>query len=183
MHVLTKAKLIVSIDESRRVGLEDRIPRLLAKVGILEAVVLPDAPAGLVLVSFPGNPKEPVERLAGLCEASPELFDGTHQWTPIEAWTTADAPSLTSWTEKFVRRMSPWDRFQFELRQNGQPEFEVATPATDEDVGRLPKILRVEIIGDEAGVSLLDPVDLLDVDQVPRRAPDAASAPSRAIPR
>jgi len=159
-------KLAVAIEDNQREALSKRVIELLERVGVAEAEVRPGGQReNMLFVWFPGNPKEPIERLRVLCESEPDRFRGTRQWTPIDGWTSADAQHIAAYAEDVARRTPEAETFQVEIHRGGHVDLEVDAMLPEHEA-RPPtptRTLRIEIIGSRASVSVLEPGDELDV--------------------
>jgi hypothetical protein len=163
--------LVVTIDESEREALGPRVIELLDRIGVRGAEIRPGgAHEGLLFVWLPVGAKEPLGRLRILCQSQPELFLGTHQWTPIDDWTDADARHVAAYAEAMERRMPPDAPFQVEIHRGGHVDVEVEALLPEQQVHPPPptRTLRIEILGARAGMSVLEPGDGLDVDEAMR---------------
>lgn len=177
-------KLVVSLDEGlpeSRTALQ-RVKQLLDRVGVADAQV-DQGEGGLIVAWFAGDSKTPLGRLRGLCEAEPELFEGTRLWTPIDDWTEADSQHLADYAARLARKTPDEEPFEIELRRGGRVDMDIEAilPEQQSHPPAAPRILRFEIIGDKAGVSVLEPGDELDVDRARRAklAHDAFGATPR----
>lgn len=167
-------KLVVFVDGRRRVELGARVLGLLKRVGVYECRILAARQPGVLEVWFLGSPKEPIGRLLALLEAEPEKFEGTRQWTPIEAWSPAGPSDLRRAIAAVAARVPEAASLHVELHESVAPplwgDVELVEPNPMRSRATAPGSMarvHVEFLGDRAGLSLLGPGDSIDVAHPP----------------
>lgn len=130
------------------------------------------------LESIPGvfqlsiaNPKAVVKKLRELCKKSPEKFVVTYHYIPIDKWCPADLAkmqALIGEIQKGIEKEEKW-KMNLNKRQFKADSRELIIKLTDPvdkpnvDLTNPDKIIQVEIVGDKAGIALLNKDELLEV--------------------
>ena len=115
------------------------------------------------------------ERLKKICEADPKIFSLTHRYTPIDAWCKSDIRTMQQEIKKLASKIEESQKWRISVNKRFWDRMsekdlisklaEVVTP-NNISLENPNKIIQVEIIEKETGVSLLDPEDILNVSKV-----------------
>jgi len=127
------------------------------------------------MVKIDADPKETVRKLDALCRTDPPRFQYTYHWIPIERWCSSTIEEMSGVVKELAERIKPDESWRMEVHKRFYRAFH-----TDELIEKLaqhvnrPKVdlknpqktIRIEIIGGEAGLSLLGPKEHLSVNKV-----------------
>ena len=120
------------------------------------------------------KPKEVVKKLIALCKKKPKSFEVTFHYVPIDEWVKADVKAMQKVTEKLGKQITPAEKWKLNLNKR---KFEVdtrelITKLTEPierpkvDLSNPDMIVQVEIVGKQAGISLLAKDELLEVSKI-----------------
>jgi len=164
------ANLLISFDPNHAGKAAEEVKAFLGeKVQFLDSDV-----GGIFLMKVDGDSKHVVKRVKKECESNPTKFEYTFHWVPIETWCKADIDSIAKEMKKIDAKMDPSKTWKLDLGKRNfkadtvelimklteyinKPKVNLKNPQT---------IVKVEIIGNTAGVSLLDADELLDVPRI-----------------
>jgi len=147
----------------------------LREVGDAHLVFLPSAVVGVFMVTIDTDPKEAVQKLDALCRADPQRFRYTFHWIPIERWCPSTIEEMSGIVKEFAERIKPDESWRMEVHKRFYRAFhtgeliEKLAQHVDRprvDLKNPQKTVRIEIIGSEAGLSLLGPKEYLSVNRV-----------------
>jgi len=117
------------------------------------------------------NSKETVSKVKKIFQKHPDKFEYTYNWIPIEKWCDAKIDALVKEMKEIDERMDPDETWKLDLnkRQFDMPTMDLIVKLTDPiekpkvDLKNPQKIVKIEIIGNKAGIALLDKDELLNV--------------------
>lgn len=172
-------RLLVTVEERDRPMAEKEILQLMERVGIKGAALVKGGMgSGIIGVSFPrGDPKECVERLGYLCRADPLPFQHTHRWIPIEEWAEADARHLAEFGRHAEAEIGAQESWRVVVDRHGSPlkRDELTTTVaryvnnSHVDLNHANKTVLLEVVGRRAGMAVVNPNQVLSVDQILQR--------------
>lgn len=166
---------MVTFDLNVFLGARDEVVDLLGEVGVGGPEFLGSRVKGLFQLRVRGDPKEVTRRLDALCRAEPNRFWYTYHWIPIETWCPSTIEEMAEVVRGFAERIKPEERWRmtvnkrFYRRYSTRELIERLAEVVDRphiDLENPEKIVRVEIIGGRAGLSLLEPVEQFSVNEV-----------------
>lgn len=163
------ANLLVTYEPSHRVGAERTVRALIGK----DARLLVSDVEGVFLLHA-HDPRRLVRRLREEAEEDVSRFTNVSSWVPIDEWHAADVVELQRALRKIDERIDPAKSWKLEVRKR---LFDMSTseliakltePLTRQKVDlRFPEqIVRVEIVKDRAGIALLAPDEILNVQEL-----------------
>ena len=126
---------------------------------------------GVFKVSIP-NTKKVVKDLNKLCKKDSSLFNHTFHWVPIEKWVKANIKEMQKEIKKFNKGIKKTEKWMMDLNKRHYAKegtTELILKLTDVidkpkvDLKNPQKIVKVEIIGNKAGLALLGIDELLSV--------------------
>jgi tRNA(Ser,Leu) C12 N-acetylase TAN1 len=167
--------ILVTFHHNQKAKAEEEVADRLKEAGLIMEDLMESRVAGLLLVRVTGDGKEAVKRLRGFAFRFPELFRYTHHWTPIEEWVTSEPDTLVSAARAFGARIRDGDRWKMDLEKRhyeGGSSLDLIRMLTEPiehgevDLNEPELILKVEIIGDFAGFSLIAEEEQLDINKV-----------------
>ncbi len=167
-----QANLIVTFDPNHRGTAEIELREVLKQVGEKPQIGQTEV-EGLFKAAV-SNARSAIARIRSLCSKNPNLFSVTHHYTPIDKFCASDVAAM----QKVIKAVSSgigqnekwkmglnkrhWDKLE------GVPLIMKLTAVVDRknvDLDHPDKIIQVEIIGKEAGISLLTPKELFDAER------------------
>ncbi len=152
------------------------IRELLAALGDERPTVERTVAKGITGVRTSLEPRRVVREFRAIFEQDPGRFQFTCKWVPIDTWTHSDLESLTQAVMQLKHRIQPGETWRMTVekrRYAGHHRAEVIAELAaliDEKVNLTApdKILRIDLVGENAGVSVLAPDDIFSVMR-PRR--------------
>ncbi len=170
---MKEANLLITYNPSHVVKAREEIRALLGS----ETVEFLDSDTGgLFLLITKKDPKLLTKELRDTVEENPEKCRYTFHWIPIEKWCKSDISDISREMKKMNERMSDSDSWKLDLgRRPHDPKQRTSslvmqlTQNIDRpkvDLKNPQKIVKVEIIGDRAGIALLDSSELLDIPRI-----------------
>lgn len=129
---------------------------------------------GVFLIQAGGDAKVLVSQLKRLCHEDPVGFQYTHHWVPIERWMPSDKEEIRRNAVELGKNIGPDETWMMHLHKRHMTEHydDLIAYLTDPlNRGRVEltdpdKILAVEILGKNTGMSLLNRHEMLDVNKV-----------------
>ncbi len=126
---------------------------------------------GIIGVRTGLNPREVVNGLRRLFYEDPFALQYTLKWVPVDLWTLSDMDSMKQGVGKLRNRIQEGERWRMTVenrRCSLHHKIEVIRELADlvdekVDLENPQKILRVDIIGRNAGISVLTPQDVFSV--------------------
>ena len=164
---MAEANLVVTYDPAHAGKAKEEVDTMLeslkAKATFLESDV-----EGLFLLNAQ-SPREITKKLNTKSNAS--KFNYTFHWVPIDKWCSSKLEDMSKAMKEIDAKIKPEESWKMDLTKR---KFEGETPKlimklTENinkpkvDLKNPQKIVKVEIIGKKAGISLLDKSELLDV--------------------
>ncbi len=169
---MTEANLLVTFNPSHEGSAKAEVMAVLDQIGEKAEFVGPEL-EGVFLLQV-SEPKSVVKKLIDLCKNDSTKFEFTFNWVPIETWCSSKMEDMLKEMEKINERMSDEETWKMELNKRqyeGRP-LDLIMKLTEKiekrkvDLENPQKIIRVEIIGDKAGISLLNSDELLSVQKL-----------------
>ncbi len=170
---LVRGNLLVTYDPSHKGSasqeLKDNFKAIGEKLSIEETGV-----EGLFRLTV-SDPRKVVARLAAMCRKDHTAFAATHHYIPIDTWTRSDVAAMQSAISALCSKISDDESWKLNLakrhwdKMGGVDLILKLTEVVDKphvDLDSPQKIIQVEIIGDEAGISVLSPQEILDVPKI-----------------
>jgi tRNA(Ser,Leu) C12 N-acetylase TAN1 len=162
--------LLVSCSPRGHAAARGEVLKLLRFLGDDEPVVAHTAARGIVGARTTLDPRLVVEELRALLAHHPRLLQHTCKWVPIDLWTSSDLDSMRTAVWQLKDRIASGEtwRMSVEKRRHGvhtQEIVEALAPLVTAkvDLHHPQRILRVDIIGPFAGLSVLRPAEILSV--------------------
>jgi len=170
---MAEANLLVTYDPAHSGKAMQEVKLLLEEVE--ESPSFLDSDVDGVFLLNVGDTKYAVKRLQELCQNEPDKFRYTHRWVPIEKWISSDLSEMESAMEEFNERIDDDEKWKMDLVKRRYEDYsttDLIKKLTDKidkqkvDLKNPEKIVKVEILGDKAGVSLLEKEEFLEVDKI-----------------
>ncbi len=129
---------------------------------------------GVFLVQVGSEAKVLVAHLKRMCQEEPAQFLYTYHWVPIERWVPANMLEMRDAAVELGQGIGDDDTWMMHLHKRhfaGHHDDVIAYLTDPLNRGRVEledpdKVLAVEILGQDAGLSLLNRLELLDVNKV-----------------
>ena len=163
-------KLIVTYDPAHAESSREKLELLLSEIGI-KAEFLKSKYSGIFLLSV-SKPREVIKKLKSLAKKTSELFGKTYRYIPVDSWVKSEIPAMQKAIKPLVPKIGENEKWMMDLekRYYDKHDFkELIIKLTDVvdrkniDLKKPKKIIKVEIIGKNAGISLLTPDEMLIV--------------------
>jgi len=163
-------KLIITYDpahiESSRENVENLMKDIKSKPKFLKSKY-----SGIFLIDV-SKAKEVVKKLKIISKKNRELFGKTFRYIPVEKWVKSEISDMQKAIKSFVPKIGENEKWKMDLEKRYYDKYdfkELIIKLTDVvdrkkiDLVKPKKIIKVEIIGKNAGISLLEPDELLIV--------------------
>jgi tRNA acetyltransferase TAN1 len=147
---------------------------LLESVGQIVQFIEPTSVEGVYALRIGEQPRRAIAALRSLCKNEPGAFVFTYHWVPIECWVSSDEACMADKVRELAEGINPQDRWKMHLhKRHCDINYEsLIIRLTDPinkgtvDLKHPNKILVVEILGDRAGMALVNREEVLDVNEV-----------------
>jgi len=151
------------------------IAYLLQRLGEEQPHVKRTAARGIIGVKTILDPREVVHALQELYRQDPALFQYTLKWVPVDLWTFSDVESMKVGVELVKNKIQHGERWRMTVekrRYTLHHKINIITELAqliDErvDLTRPDKILRIDIIGKYAGITVLSPQEAFSATMPP----------------
>ena len=125
---------------------------------------------GLILARTTMDPVEAIRRLREHMAAEPGRYTSLYRVLPVQAWTTSTPDSIVGALTPMRGRVGPNESFRvtLEKRRTQLGSVEIIEPVAElfdrrVDLERPDWVVLVEVLGGDAGVSVIRPRDVLNV--------------------
>jgi len=166
---VSKGNLLVSFDPVHEESAKTEILGLLKEVGENGKIV--SFSDGLAEISV-RNPRKAITSLLEIAKTNIDQFRYTFNWWPVDVWCKSELLEMQKEIKKIQKGIKPEEKWKMDLIKrklirNYQGSLIVKlTDVVDKqkiDLNSPDKIIRVELDGERAGISLLTPNELLNV--------------------
>lgn len=173
--VENEANLLVTYDRANPFASQYEVKQVLKEVGEENPRFLYSRVWGLFKVCIGMDPKEAAKKLDALCRKNPSKFWFTYHWVPVEKWCPSTIKEMSVIVKQFTQRIMPEERWRIRVNKRFYPKYhtieliECLAEHVDRpnvDLENADKTIRIEIIGEEAALSLLRPREHFSVNQV-----------------
>ena len=161
-----EANLLVTYDPAHPGKSKEEVKHLLEKAEE-DGDFLDSDIEGVFLLKISGNPKSLVKKLHAFAGET----ESTFKWVPVEKWVRSEVNDMAKAISAINDRIddnSTWKMDLAKRHYDKQSTTELIMKLTENihkpkvELKNPEKIVKVEIIGDKAGISLLDRDELLD---------------------
>ncbi|MDD5086975.1 MAG: THUMP domain-containing protein [Candidatus Nanoarchaeia archaeon] len=170
---MVDANLLVTYDPNH-IGLaKEEITSILKKIGITPNF-LDLKVDGLFRINIE-EPKKAVKKLSEICKKDSSDFSITFHWIPVDNWTKSTIEDMQHVIKGLVDHISEKERWKMDIAKRCYDKYSTTelimklTEIVDKpnvDLNNPDKIIRVDIIGDEAGISVLEKNEILNTTSV-----------------
>lgn len=172
---MKEVNFLVTYDPAHTGGAKKEVESVLKEVGA-DFEMLESNIQGLLQLHVE-QPKVIVKKLIALCKSNPEKFKLTFHYVPVDEWVESSIEKMQEITKKIGEKIKDEEKWKMNLnkRQYGGDSRELIIKLTDPiekpnvDLNNPDKIIQVEIIGERAGISLLDKDELLEVSKLKKQ--------------
>ncbi|MDD3628182.1 MAG: THUMP domain-containing protein [Candidatus Humimicrobiaceae bacterium] len=163
-------KLLITYDPAHLESSREKAENLFKEINV-KPEFLKSKYSGIFLVNVP-EPKEIVKKLKKILKKDRDLFGRTHRYIPIDRWVKSTVPDMQKAIKSLVPGIKKDEKWMMDLekRYYNKLDFkELIMKLTDVvdrekiDLKKPEKIIKVEIVGDNAGISVLKPDEILVV--------------------
>lgn len=162
-----EANLIVTYEPSHA----QRAERELLAVAGKEAKTTVSGIEGLFLLKTKSDPKKFVHKIREILEKDSSALSYTNNWIPVESWCSSSLDVLVGEMKKMNERLDEKKSWKIEISKRHYPvgvselvkKLTAPIDKQNVDLGQPEQIVRVEILGDRAGIALLAPEDILNI--------------------
>ncbi len=172
-----KFNLLVTFNPNHAGTAQKELSEVLQKIGEKPRIAVSQI-EGLFKVAV-SDARKAVSRLKSICQADPDRFIATHHYTPIDNWCGSEVNEMKKIIKSLVPGIGKSERWKMALNKRhwdkaGHTDLILSlTGVIDRDnvdLSNPQKIVQVEIIGKEAGISLLQAGEILDVIEIKEKA-------------
>lgn len=150
---------------------KEEIIQILKILGDESPVVRRTVAQGIIGVRTHIDSREGVRKLRKLFDEDPSTFQYTLKWVPVDLWTRSDMESMKEGVRKLRDKIHAGERWRMTVEKRRCTQYhkiEIITELAeliDEkvDLEKPEKVLRIDIIGKHAGISVLTPQDVFSV--------------------
>lgn len=163
-------KLIVTYDPAHQKSCSESLKDVMDAVGA-KPKLLKSKYSGIFLIEI-SKSKEIVKKLVKLAKKDPDAFGKTHRYIPVDKWVSSKVPDMQKAIKSFVPKIGENEKWKMDLEKRHYHKMDYQeliiklTEVVDRrkiDLKKPKKIIKVEIIGTNAGISLLEPGEILTV--------------------
>ncbi|MFB0560293.1 MAG: THUMP domain-containing protein [Candidatus Lokiarchaeia archaeon] len=171
---MEKPNLFVTYDINNRRESKEEVLWVLGKVGEEEPRFLSSRARGIFLILASLDPREITGRLTQLCKEEPDNFWYTYNYIPIDVWCSSELEEMVENVKRLsegIKKDETWRMTVNKRFYNQYHTLEIIEILAENvnrkvDLKNPQKIIQIEIMGKQAGISLLDPSDIFSVSKV-----------------
>ncbi len=167
---MAKANLLVTHDPNH-VGLAKEEITVILKQLKTEPEFLKSEIDGLFQITIK-EPKEIVKKLVEICKKDRVMFRTTFRWFPVDNWCKSTIEDMKKTIKGLVKDIKEKDKWKMDITKRCYEKYhttELIMKLTDVvdrpnvDLKNPDKIIKVDIIGNDAGISLLNKDEILNI--------------------
>lgn len=165
-----EANLLVTFDPTHKETAVKQIEALLKEIKEKVSVLKADEGVAELLV---GDAKKIVKQLSGMAKKNADKFGPTFHWIPIEKWVKSGIADMQKALKDYEKGIKENEKWKMDLKvrkvKTKPDEIKLIMQLTEGinrpkvDLENPDKIVKVEIIGNKAGIALLGKDELLNV--------------------
>ncbi len=167
---MAKANLLVTHDPNHAGLAKEEIIAVLKQLKI-EPEFLKSEIEGLFQIMLK-EPKSVVTKLIAMCKKNPSMFRITFHWVPVDNWCKSTVEDMQKTIKGLVKDIKEKDKWKMDIAKRCYEKYHTTelimklTEIVDRpkvDLKNPDKIIRVDIIGKDAGISLLNKDEILNI--------------------
>jgi len=147
------------------------IVRILGLLGDEQPMIRSTIAQGIIGVKTQLDSRTVIQRLRTLFNSDPLIFQYALKWVPVDSWTHSDMNSLKEAVATIRNKIEAGERWRMTVEKRRYTLYhkidvirELAQLIDEKvDLENPDKIVRIDIIGKYAGVSVLTPKDVFSV--------------------
>ncbi len=171
MPAAARPNLLVSCPWRAHGRARGEILKILGRLGDPRPVVARTAVPGLLAVQTTLDPRAVTRELRALLARDPLVLQHTVKWVPIDRWTSADPESLQEAVRRLRERIRPGERWRLTVEKRRYTRHHTAEIIAmlagliqgPVDLEHPDRIVRVDIVGSDAAVSVLAPGEIVSI--------------------
>jgi len=161
-------RLIVTYDPAHEQSCRESLKNVMDAAGA-KPKLLKSKYSGIFLIDV-SKAKDVVKKLVSLSKKDPGIFGKTHRYIPVDKWVSSKVPDMQKAVKSLVPKIGENEKWMMDLEKRYYHKLEYdklikkLTDVVDRrkiDLKKPKKIIKVEIIGTSAGISLLEPGQFL----------------------
>ena len=168
-QLATQPNMIVTFDPNKTASAKAEVERLLRDIN--ETARIEESAINGIFKLTVSDPKSIVKKMVEMCKNTPEKFNRTFHWTPVDRWCKTNISEMQEIVKDLAGKISENESWKMtiEKRQCDEHERELITKLTGVvnrdkvDLKDPDKIIRIDIMGDETGISVLSREEYLNV--------------------
>lgn len=168
-----EANLLVTFDPTHIESAKKEILDLLKEIKEKAEILTADDGVAEIVVK---DARKAVAELEKLAKKNIERFAHTMHWTPIDTWTKNNIADIQKALKEFEKKIGEKEAWKMELKtrklKEKPDEIKLILKLTEVidrknvDLQKPEKIVKVEIIGNKAGLALLKKNELLNISKL-----------------
>ena len=167
--MMVEANLIITYDHAHAGSAKEEVDKVLKEIK-QKAKHLKQDVDGIFNLRVK-DAKKIVQQLLKIYRKKKGLFDKTFHWVPIDKWCKATIAEMQKEIKKFNKIIKDKEKWKMDLgkRHTEKHERDLIIKLTEVinkpkvDLEKPDKIIKVEIIGNKAGIALLGKDELLNI--------------------
>jgi len=166
--------LLVSCSWDNYGKAKGEIIHLLGRLGDKNPYVRHTIARGIIGVRTCLNSREVIRGLREIFNQDPLVIQHTFKWVPVDLWTPSDTESMKAGTIQLKDRIKKGEKWRMTVEKRRYTQHhkmdiikEIAEIIDEKvDLENPDKILRIDIIGKYAGISLLEPKEIFSISKL-----------------
>ena len=167
---MAKANLLVTHDPNHAGLAKEEIIAVLKQLKI-EPEFLKSEIEGLFQIIVK-EPKKVVKKLTAVCKKDSSVFRTTFHWVPVDNWCKSTIEGMQKTIKSLVKDIKEKDKWKMDITKRCYEKYHITelimklTDVVDRpkvDLKNPDKIIKVDIIGNDAGISLLNKDEMLNI--------------------
>ena len=165
--------LLVSHRLNESVEAQNEIRSLLNLMGDQSPSIVRTPIKGIIGVQTSIDSRQVTAQLKTLFTEKPEKIHFAIKWVPVDNWSSSEIDSMVNAVSKVKDQIEPDDTWSMDIEKRRYPQlktYDILTRLAEQitvkvDLKKPTKILRVDIMGDQAGISVLKPEEIFSTAQ------------------
>ncbi|UCE15740.1 MAG: THUMP domain-containing protein [Candidatus Bathyarchaeota archaeon] len=153
---------------------KEEVLSILETLGDEKPIVRCTIAEGIIGVKTRLDSKVVIRELRTLFDKGPSIIQQTLKWVPVDLWTYADMDSMKEAVTELKNKIQVGERWRMTVERRRYTRYhkidivrELAELIDEKvDLENPDKILRIDIIGKYAGISVLTPKDVFSVEKL-----------------
>jgi tRNA(Ser,Leu) C12 N-acetylase TAN1 len=168
-----KCNMLVTFDPSHTGIAELELKTVLKQIGEVPKIAKTEV-NGLYKV-YVKDAKAATKKVSSLVNTNPAIFVATRHYIPVDNWVKAEMADMKAAIKKACAGIAPKDKWKMCLnkrhweKMDSMPLILRLTDVVESgqvDLDKPDKIIQIDIIANEAAISLLKPSDIADIQRI-----------------